>query len=97
MFILLWIGHNCYDIRFGEAIDSASEEEISQILAPMPGLIAKLKVKEKESVSKGDPLLILEAMKMQNELKSPKDGVIKEILVKEGMKVGLQEKLIILE
>jgi biotin carboxyl carrier protein len=94
---VLWIGHNSYDIRFGKALGTDSEEEISVIHAPMPGLIAKLNVKEKDSVLKGDPLLILEAMKMQNELKSPKNGTIKEILVQEGTKVGIQDRLIILE
>lgn len=94
---LLWIGHNCYDIKFGELFDVESEEAKSVIHAPMPGLIAKLKVKENDTVSKGDPILILEAMKMQNELKSPKDGIIKEILIEEGTKVSLDEKLVILE
>jgi len=95
---LLWIGHNCYEVEFGESLSSGeTEESTSVISAPMPGLIVKLKVKENETVIKGDPILILEAMKMQNELKSPKDGRIKEILIEEGTKVILKQKLIILE
>lgn len=95
---LLWIGHNCTEVKLGEALGGGeSEEVLSVISAPMPGLIAKLKVKENDKVAKGDPILILEAMKMQNELKSPKDGTIKEILVEEGIKVNLEQKLVILE
>jgi biotin carboxyl carrier protein len=95
---LLWIGHNCYDIKYGESFGSEeTEEALSVICAPMPGLVAKVKVKENDKVSKGDPILILEAMKMQNELKSPKDGIIKEILINEGTKVSLGQKLIVLE
>lgn len=95
---LLWIGHNCYDIKYGETFGSEeTEEALSVIYAPMPGLVAKLKVKENDKVSKGDPILILEAMKMQNEINSPKDGRIKEILIEEGTKVSLEQKLIILE
>lgn len=95
---LLWIGHNCYDIKYGETFGSEeTEEALSVIYAPMPGLVAKLKVKENDKVSKGDPILILEAMKMQNEITSPKDGRIKEILIEEGTKVSLEQKLIILE
>jgi biotin carboxyl carrier protein len=95
---LLWIGQNQYEVKFGAAYEAAAEEEsVSVIHAPMPGLIAKLNVKEHDTVSKGDSLLILEAMKMQNDLKSPRDGTIQEILIKEGEKVGLQDKLIVLE
>lgn len=95
---LLWIGHNCYDIKYGETFGSEeTEEALSVIYAPMPGLVAKLKVKENDKVSKGDPILILEAMKMQNEINSPNDGRIKEILIEEGTKVSLEQKLIILE
>lgn len=95
---LLWIGHNCYDIKYGETFGSEETgEALSVIYAPMPGLVAKLKVKENDKVSKGDPILILEAMKMQNEITSPKDGRIKEILIEEGTKVSLEQKLIILE
>jgi acetyl/propionyl-CoA carboxylase alpha subunit len=52
--------------------------------APMPGLIVAIPVKEGQEVVKGDVLLILESMKMQNELRSPKDGTVVRIKVKEG-------------
>jgi len=50
----------------------------------MPGLILGISVTIGDTVSKGDTLLILEAMKMENSIKSPTDGVIKNIAVKKG-------------
>jgi len=95
---VLWIGQNTYEVKSGEALLTESQEEESSVIhAPMPGLIAKLEVKEGDEVSKGTPILILEAMKMQNEIKSPRDGVVKEILVKEGAKVASEDKLVVLE
>ncbi|OQX56319.1 MAG: hypothetical protein B5M53_02045 [Candidatus Cloacimonas sp. 4484_209] len=95
---LLWIGNDFYNVTFGDLRADETEEEGSSIIhAPMPGLVAKLKVKENDKVSKGDPILILEAMKMQNEIKSPRDGIVKEIFVEEGAKVGLEDKLVALE
>ncbi|MCS6989554.1 MAG: biotin/lipoyl-binding protein [Chloroherpetonaceae bacterium] len=57
------------------------------VRAPMPGLVVKVAVSVGERVRKGQGLLILEAMKMQNEIKSPVDGVVKEILVSEKQAV----------
>ncbi|UJP66818.1 acetyl-CoA carboxylase biotin carboxyl carrier protein subunit [Mongoliitalea daihaiensis] len=64
------------------------------IKAPMPGLIFDLKVAEGDTVKKGDPVLILEAMKMENILKSPGDGVIKKIKIKKGDSVEKNQILI---
>lgn len=52
--------------------------------APLPGSILQLKVKEGDSVKKGDELLVLEAMKMENHVLADESGVIKEIKVKPG-------------
>lgn len=57
------------------------------IKAPMPGLLLKLKKDIGDFVKVGEPLLILEAMKMENEIRSPIDGIVKEILIKEGQPV----------
>jgi biotin carboxyl carrier protein len=63
----------------------AGEEHISgSIRAPMPGRITSVLVKEGEPVESGTPLLILEAMKMQNELTSPLSGKVESIHVHEG-------------
>src|SRR5215467_487316 len=52
--------------------------------APMPGLVVAIPVSEGQNVKKGQVLLILESMKMQNELKSPRDGTVGRIRVKAG-------------
>ena len=55
-----------------------------ELLTKMPGKVVKISVSEGERVTKGQKLLVLEAMKMENEIKSNMDGVIKSIHVKEG-------------
>jgi biotin carboxyl carrier protein len=68
--------------------------KVNTIKAPMPGLIVTLKVSEGDTVKAGDPLLILEAMKMENILKSPGDGIIKKINIKKGDSVEKNQVLI---
>jgi biotin carboxyl carrier protein len=63
-------------------MSNATAAKVSDIKAPMPGLIVAIKVEEGQTVAKGDPIMILEAMKMENILKSPGDGVVKAIKVK---------------
>lgn len=72
----------------------AHEEIVS---APMPGMVVDLKVKPNQEVKTGEPLIILEAMKMENELRCPIDGMVTKICVKSGQKVEKGEKLIILK
>ena len=67
---------------------------INEIIAPMPGVIMTILVKEGDDVKKDDPLLVLEAMKMENMIKSPIDGVLSSICVKEGQSVKKSETLI---
>jgi biotin carboxyl carrier protein len=54
------------------------------LITQMPGKVVKLMKKEGDTVTKGETVLILEAMKMENEIKSGADGVIKSVNVKEG-------------
>jgi len=63
----------------------------------MPGLILKVLVEKGQEVTVGTPLMILVAMKMENEIKSPKAGIVQEIFVKEGETVGTGDKLIIID
>lgn len=58
-----------------------------QLSSPMPGKIVKLLVKEGDSVAEGQPLVIMEAMKMQNELKSTSAGTVTKVHVQEGATV----------
>lgn len=62
--------------------------------APMPGLVVSVPVSEGEAISKGDVLVILESMKMQNELKSPRDGTVDRVRVKPGDSVEQKETLL---
>lgn len=68
-----------------------------QVQAPLPGNIFKILTKEGDTVSKGDTLLIMEAMKMENNVMADKDGTVKEIKVKEGDAVLQSDVLIVLE
>jgi biotin carboxyl carrier protein len=62
--------------------------------APMPGLVVAVQVIEGQEVKKGQVILILESMKMQNELKSPRDGTIGRIRVKAGESVEQKQSLL---
>lgn len=62
--------------------------------APMPGLVVAVSVEEGQEIKKGDVLLILESMKMQNELKSPRDGIVERIKVKAGESVEQKQSLL---
>lgn len=62
--------------------------------APMPGLVVAVPVAEGHEIKKGQVLIILESMKMQNELKSPRDGVIGRIRVKAGETVEQKQTLL---
>ena len=64
-----------------------------QILAPMPGKIARLLVKVGDRVEAGQGLFVVEAMKMQNEIRSPKSGTVERVLAKEGQPVTAGEVL----
>ena len=55
--------------------------------APMPGLVVDIPVQDGQQVAEGDILIVLESMKMQNELKSPRDGKVSSIRVKQGQSV----------
>jgi biotin carboxyl carrier protein len=57
------------------------------VIAPMPGIILSILVDEGQIVSAGDPLLVLEAMKMENEIHAPRSGMVKKILVRQGSDV----------
>jgi len=60
---------------------NAATQKVNELKAPMPGLIVAIRVEPGQIVRKGDPLLVLEAMKMENILKAPGDGVVGTIKV----------------
>lgn len=68
-----------------------------QIVSPMPGKVIKLNVKKGDKVSKGEILLIVEAMKMENNITSPKDAIVEKVNVKTGDMVDGSIELVVLE
>ena len=75
-------------------LDNLTTKKASDVKAPMPGMVLSVLVKEGLEVKKGDALIILEAMKMENILKSPNDGIIKKIIANKGKAVEKNEILI---
>lgn len=99
----LKINENRYDVSIADSndlllkkmnLDFISEKKASSLKAPMPGLIVDVVVKKGDMVKKGEPLLILEAMKMENMIKAPNDLSVKKISVNTGDTVEKNELLI---
>jgi biotin carboxyl carrier protein len=68
-----------------------------KIIAPMPGKVVRLMVRERSEVEAGAGVAVVEAMKMQNEIKSPKKGTIQKVLVSEGTTLNAGDVLAIVE
>ncbi|MGN7723815.1 biotin/lipoyl-containing protein [Chitinophaga sp. 22620] len=104
--VSLQINQALYDVALEEPMDrllasmgisEASSRKINEIRAPMPGMVLKVLVTPGQAIQKGDPVLILEAMKMENVFKAAADAVVKEIKVSERTAVEKGEVLIVLE
>ncbi|MGE5678460.1 MAG: biotin/lipoyl-containing protein [Pseudomonadota bacterium] len=70
---------------------------MEKIVAPIPGMVSSISVKVGQAVKPDQPVLILEAMKMMNEIYSSSSGTVKEILVSEGSNVTVNQAMIIIE
>lgn len=90
------VNGNKYEINIEDSYDqlvkqmgfsTAGSQKMTNVKAPMPGLVLDILVKADQEVAKGDALLILEAMKMENVLKAEGDGVVKSIEVTKGTAV----------
>lgn len=104
--VTLQINQQTYEVAIEEPIDQllasmgikdALTKKINDIKAPMPGLILKILVSPGQAIKKGDPVLILEAMKMENVFKATTDAIVREIKVTERTAVEKGEVLIVLE
>ncbi|HVW94702.1 MAG TPA: biotin/lipoyl-containing protein [Mucilaginibacter sp.] len=81
-------GKNEFDILLDQlGLSNLNSAKVSEIKAPMPGLVLKVFVEQGTEVKKGDNLFVLEAMKMENIIKAPADVVVKTIKIKPGDKV----------
>ncbi len=67
-----------------------------RVLAPMPGRVIRILVKSGDTVEAGQGIAVVEAMKMQNEVRSPKSGTVERLLVRENQAVSAGEALIII-
>ena len=76
---------------------AAAEAGPQKITAPMPGKIVRIMVAEGDEVKAGQGIIVMEAMKMQNEMKSPKDGKVQKILTSEGSTVNPGDALAVIE
>jgi len=98
------IGDNEFDITVhdpkrlrGSGSGHEHGEGLAEIKTAMPGKVVRILVEPGAEIKKGDGVIVVEAMKMQNEMKSPKDGVVKEIRSSEGSTVNAGDVLAIIE
>lgn len=99
----LWVGSERFAVEIRDprslrgrarAVDDHGPRKLT---APMPGKVVRVLVSEGVDVNAGSGVLVVEAMKMQNEIKSPKKGTIQRILVSEGAAVNAGDVLAIVE
>lgn len=104
--ITLEVNGNPYTVKIADQLDqlvtkmglsSGAKQKIKNVKAPMPGLVLDILVEAGQVIEKGDQLLILEAMKMENVLKAEGDGQIKSIEVLKGASVEKGHILIEME
>ena len=76
---------------------SSGHDHASDLMAPMPGVVRSVNVREGESVSKGQTLMVLEAMKMEIRIQAKSDGVVRRLFVKQGQTVEREQPLVEVE
>ncbi len=100
------VNNNVYEVALKDkmdelleklGMDNLTEAKTEDLKAPMPGLILEIAVEKGQSVAKGDKLLILEAMKMENVIKAAGDAIVEDIKVKVGDSVDNGQILITFE
>jgi biotin carboxyl carrier protein len=84
-------------LRLRRAVGRSPVEGKRTLTAPMPGKVVKVLVALGDEVKEGQPLVVVEAMKMENEMKSPRDGKVVELHVREGQTVEGNAKLCAVE
>lgn len=81
----------------GAGIDAEHGAGTAEIKTMMPGKVVRILVEPGATVTKGEGVIVVEAMKMQNEMKSPKDGTVREIRAAEGETVNAGDVLVVIE
>jgi biotin carboxyl carrier protein len=102
--LYLWVGNTRFavELRDPRSLRSrqkaaADEKGPRKIVAPMPGRIVRVLVTENSEVEAGQGIVVVEAMKMQNEIKSPKKGIVKKISATPGAAVNPGDVLAIID
>jgi biotin carboxyl carrier protein len=99
----LWVGSARYEVQVRDprslrsrdsAVDSKGPRKL---VAPMPGKVVRVLVREEAEVESGQGIVVVEAMKMQNEIKSPKKGIVRKLIASEGANVTAGDVLAIVE
>jgi biotin carboxyl carrier protein len=100
----LWVGSARYAVELRDPRSLRSRRSATgdgagprKLLASMPGKVVRVLLPEKASVEAGQGVLVVEAMKMQNEIKSPKSGIVQRIVASEGSTVSAGDVLAIVE
>lgn len=99
----VWVGPQRHTICIADARDRAGKDNKiaaagpMEIRAQMPGRVIKLLAALGANVTAGQGVIVVEAMKMQNEMKSPRDGIVSKILVTEGATVAAGETLVVIQ
>lgn len=89
-----WSGRHALEIRDTEAAVHRPPSGDGRIKAPIPGMITQVLVKEGDEVSIGQSILVLEAMKMENEIQAPRSGFVTDLRVELGQTVGMGDVLV---
>lgn len=98
------INGNTYQVQLADQYDQlvnrlglgrVAKQQLKDLKAPMPGLVLDIMAAPGQVVQKGDPLFILEAMKMENVIKSPGEGTVSQVLVSKGMPVDKGQPLLL--
>jgi biotin carboxyl carrier protein len=87
-------GMHSLDVRWLDSAHVRPSVGDGRVKAPIPGLITRLSVKAGDAVENGAPLLVLEAMKMENEIRAPRAGKVLSVNVKPGQSVKLGELMV---
>jgi biotin carboxyl carrier protein len=100
----MWVGSTRYGVELRDPRSLQSRRSMAgddkgpkKLVAPMPGRIVRVLVEEKSEVEAGQGIVVVEAMKMQNEIKSPKKGTVQKILAAAGAAVNAGDVLAIVE
>jgi biotin carboxyl carrier protein len=100
----LWVGSTCFAVELRDPRSLRSRQKAAgdekgprKVLAPMPGRVVRLLVAENSNVEAGQGIVVVEAMKMQNEIKSPKRGIVKKISAIPGAAVNPGDVLAVVE